>query len=239
MTISAPWEDPRISRGMSTQLRLRRERLDAGEKALGWKIAFGAPASMERLQITAPLVGFLMQRGLLASGVTLPVSGWTQPVVEPEIAVYLGKDVAAGADRETARAAISGVGPAIEVLDVDRPSTADTVEDTLAHAIFQRHVVLGSKDASRAGCNLQGLMGHIWKNDVEVAPRAQPDATSEDLVALVRHVADTLAASGEKLAAGHVIITGSIVPPISMQAGDRMVFQLDPIDTISVQLAAG
>ena len=87
-------------------------------------------------------------------------------MVEPEIAVYLGKDVAAGADRETARAAISGVGPAIEILDVDHTSTADTVEDTLARDIFQRHVVLGSKDASRAGCNLQGLMGHIWKNGV-------------------------------------------------------------------------
>jgi hypothetical protein len=36
-----------------------------------------------------------------------------------------------------------------------------------------------------------------------------------------------------------VIITGSIVPPMPMQAGDRMAFQLDPIDTISVQLASG
>jgi 2-keto-4-pentenoate hydratase len=194
MTITAPWEDPRISRGMSTQLRLRRERLDAGEKALGWKVAFGPSASLERLGIARPLVGFLMQRGLLASGTTLPVSRWTQPVVEPEVAVYLGKDVAAGTDRETARAAISGVGPAIEILDVDHASTADTVEDTLARDIFQRHVVLGSKDASRAGCDLRGLMGHIWKNGVEVAPRAQPEATSEDLVDLVRHVANTVTA---------------------------------------------
>jgi 2-keto-4-pentenoate hydratase len=81
-------------------------------------------------------------------------------------------------------------------------------------------------------------MGHIWKNDVEVAPRAQPAATSENLVDIVRHVANTLAASAEKSAAGHVIITGSIVAPLPMQAGDRMVFQLDPIDTISVQLAS-
>ena len=80
-------------------------------------------------------------------------------------------------------------------------------------------------------------MGHIWKN--EVAPRSQPAATSEKLVDIVPHIANTLTASGEKLAAGHVIITGSIVPPLPMQAGDRMVFQLDPVDTISVQLASG
>jgi 2-keto-4-pentenoate hydratase len=183
--------------------------------------------------------GFLMHRGPLTSGVTLPVSGWTQPVLEPEIAVYLGEDVAASADGETTRAAISGVGPAIGIVDLDRPPTADTVEDTLARDIFQRHVILGAKDASRAGCNLDGLMGHIWKNDVEVAARSKPAATSENLVDIVRHVANTLAASEEKLAAGHAIITGSIVPPLPTQAGDRMVFQLDPVDTISVQLASG
>src|ERR1700724_2515204 len=60
---SAPWDDPRIKRGMAIQLQRRRERLDAGEKAVGWKVAFGAPAAMERLRITAPLFGFLMQRG--------------------------------------------------------------------------------------------------------------------------------------------------------------------------------
>jgi 2-keto-4-pentenoate hydratase len=96
-------------------------RLDAGKKALGWKVGFGAPASMERLRTTVPLVGFLMHRGLLTSGVTLPVSRWTQTVLEPEIAVYLGENVAAGADGETARAAISGVGPAIGIVDLDRP----------------------------------------------------------------------------------------------------------------------
>jgi hypothetical protein len=64
---------------------------------------------------------------------------------------------------------------------------ADTVENILARDIFRRHVILGAKDASRAGCNLDGLMGHMWKSDVEVAPRAQPAATSEDLVDIVRH----------------------------------------------------
>ena len=45
----------------------------------------------------------------------------------------------------------------IEIVDLDRPPAADTVEDTLARDIFQRHVILGAKDASRAGCNLAGL----------------------------------------------------------------------------------
>ena len=154
---SAPWDDPRIARGMAIQLQRRRERLDAGEKAVGWKVAFGAAAAMERLRITAPLFGFLMQRGVLASGATVSVAGWANPVLEPEIAVHICKDVPAGADREVAAAAIGGVGPAIEILDPDRQPTAETLEETLADDIFQRNIVIGKNDTSRAGCVLSWL----------------------------------------------------------------------------------
>ena len=51
MTMSAPWDDPRVARGMKAQLEQRRERIAAGEKALGWKVGFGAPAAMGKLKI--------------------------------------------------------------------------------------------------------------------------------------------------------------------------------------------
>ena len=47
------WEDPRIVRGMRSQLVLRRVRLDAGDAPLGWKVGFGAPAMLERLKSAA------------------------------------------------------------------------------------------------------------------------------------------------------------------------------------------
>ena len=56
------WEDPRIARGMKLQLAKRRERIAAGEKPLGWKMGFGAPAAMAKLNISAPLIGYLMAR---------------------------------------------------------------------------------------------------------------------------------------------------------------------------------
>lgn len=72
--MTAAWEDPRICRGMTEQLRRRRELLSAGHKPLGWKLAFGGPAAMERLHINAPLVGFLLQSALLPSGSTVSLS---------------------------------------------------------------------------------------------------------------------------------------------------------------------
>ena len=236
MSVSAAWKDPRVARGMKTQLERRRERIAAGEKPLGWKVGFGAPAAMEKLGITAPLVGFLTDRALIASGATLFVTGWTKPAAEPEIAVHLGRDLPGGADRDTAIAAIAGLGPAIEIADLDHPP--DDVERILAGNIYQRNVILAAQDVCRAGCVLDGLVGRVFRNGTEVANTSDPQAMTGELIDIVRHVADLLAAFGERLRAGQIIITGSIVPPLWVEAGEEVVFQLDPIGTISIRFAA-
>ena len=143
------WDDPRVKSGMAVQLERRRALIAAGGKPIGWKIGFGAKPIMERLRISGPLVGFLMQSGHVASGGTISLAGWTNPVAEPEVAVHMGKDLAAGSDRATAAAAIAALGPAIEMADVATPP--DDVEAAVAGNIFQRHVVFGPRDSSRAG----------------------------------------------------------------------------------------
>lgn len=228
-------EDPRIARGMKAQLALRHARLDAGEKPLGWKVGFGAPAAMARLAIKAPLVGFLTDRALIGSGSMVSIANWNKPVAEPEIAVHLGCDLPAGADRAATEAAIAGLGPAIELADVDRPP--DDVESILAGNIYQRNLVLGRCDGARAGGKLDRILARVIRNGTEVARTADPQALTGDLIDIVRHVAEILAACGERLRAGQVIITGSIVPPLWIEAGEEIVFALDPVDTVSLRFA--
>jgi 2-keto-4-pentenoate hydratase len=149
------WEDPRVARGMRAQLAERRKRLDGGDKMLGWKVGFAAPEMLARLAITGPLVGFLTRNARLQSGASLSLAGWSKPVAEPEIALHLGADVPAGADRATAAAAIGGFSPAIELVDVATPP--EDPERILRGNIYQRHVVLAGEAAARAGCASDGL----------------------------------------------------------------------------------
>ncbi len=232
--MSTAHKDPRILRGMKTQLKLRQDRLNAGEKLLGWKVGFGGSEAKARLGIDAPLIGFLTDGTLLRSGAALSLSGWTKPAAEPEIAVYMGKDLPGASERDAARAAIASVGPAIELADVSFPP--EDVEAILAGNIYNRHVILGRPDSSRAGCTLDGLVGRVYRNDKEVATTTDPQAVTGDLVDIVRHVADLLAALGERLRAGEVIITGSIVPPLWVESKEEIRFNLDPIDTVSINL---
>jgi 2-keto-4-pentenoate hydratase len=225
------WDDPRIERGMTEQLARRRARIAAGEAPLGWKVGFGAPAMMEKFRIGAPLVGFLMQRALIPSGGTASLKGWVKPIAEPEIAVRIGQDLPGGGDRAAAAAAIAALGPAIELADADLPF--EDPEAILKGNIFQRHVVLS--EATRAGGSTAGLTARVFRRDTQVAQTSDPEAATGRLVDIVRHVADLLAAFGERLSAGDIVICGSVVPPLLVEADEAALsYTLEPIGSVSI-----
>jgi 2-keto-4-pentenoate hydratase len=235
--MSATLSDPRIANGMRKQFELRRERLAAGAKQIGWKVGMGAPAVQERNKLTAPVVGFLLDSAQLPSAATVSLKGWTKPAAEAEIAAYIGRDVPANADREAVRAAISALGPAIELADVD--SAMDDVEGALAGDIWQRHVILGPPDKSRAGTRLDGLSGRVTRSGKDVPVPADLETNIGEIVGIVRHVADITAALGDGLRAGQFIICGSLTAPMFLDPDEAGIeFALDPIGAISVRFTA-
>jgi 2-keto-4-pentenoate hydratase len=226
--------DGRISRGLATQLAERRRLVDAGGKPLGWKVGFGAPAAMAKLNISAPLTGFLMQENRLESGAACDLAGWVKPVAEPEIAIYLAQAVRPGSDEQAVRAAIGAIGPAIELADL--AFAPEDVEKILAHNIYQRRVILGPADESRAGGRLEGLEGRVLLNGAPLAATTDLEANTGAIVDIVRQVADTLAACEEELHAGQIVIAGSVVPPVFvLPEHQEMSFALAPLGGVSVR----
>ena len=231
----AAWDDPRIASGMKQQLSHRRKLLRSGRKPVGWKLAFGGPAAMQRLRIDEPLVGFLMADAVLPSGSNVSLSGWKKPAAEPEIAVHMAKDLPASADRKTTSEAIAGLGAAIELADVDHPS--EDVEGTLERNVYQRHVVLSGCDSVHAGGSLAGLRGRVIRNGEELADASDFEALTGELIHIVGHVATLLSHFGETLRAGQIIIAGSITPPIWVQPGETIGFHLQPLELISLSFS--
>lgn len=248
-SVSRPADDPRVVRGMTAQLDRLNAALGPGERPLGWKLAFGSPAGMERLGLDAPLVGHLVEAARVPSGAVVAVGRWANALAEPELAVHLGADVSGDADRSVVAGAIAGIGPAIELVDVDPPP--DDVAAVLAGDIYQRALVLGEADPSRAGGSTEGLVGRVRRvaegrsdggaegTSVGAEERVVDDVTAAtgDPVDLVRHVARVLAGFGRRLEAGQVVITGSIVPPRAVHPGDRLSFELSPIGSIDVRFS--
>src|SRR5688500_5686263 len=224
--------DPRIERGMLAQLTQRRQRLEAGESSLGWKLGMGVPAAMQKLGTDAPLVGYLLAGALVDDGGTVSLDGWGNAKLEPEIAVHLAADLAAGASREDAEAAIAGLGVAIELVDLD--ADADDPEAILAADIFQRHVLLGPLVE---GARPDGVSARVLQNGDEAAAAADATEATGDPVDLVRHVADVVGGTGEALRAGEVVICGSVVPALGVAPGDTVQVQLDPLGSLTVSFS--
>ncbi|MBX9844119.1 MAG: hypothetical protein K2Z80_20155 [Xanthobacteraceae bacterium] len=234
--MSAGLDDARISKGMRTQMELRKRRFNEGAHQVGWKVGFGAPAAQKNLKLTAPLVGFILDRAMLSSGSKVSLAAWQKPVAETEIAAYVGRDLAANANRDDVRRAVSAIGPAIELADIDCPM--DDVEAILAGDIFQRHVILGQRDIMRQGARLAGLKGRVTRSGHDVPVPSDLETNIGDILNIVRHVADVAAAIGDKLRAGQFIICGSLTAPLILEKDDSGVdFALEPIGGISVKFA--
>jgi 2-keto-4-pentenoate hydratase len=202
---------------MQAQLAMRRELMSSGARRLGWKAGFGSKTAMERLGTPTPLFGFLLDRTLLDSGSRVSIAGWTRAVFEAEVAVHLGSDVPSGATAHATKAAIAGLGAAIELADPDPAVTR--VEEILASDIFHRHVVLGPV---RPGGSLDGFECHVLRDGKEIAMTSDPTQLTGDMIAVLQALADVLEASGEALRAGDVVITGSVVPPIEVAPAQEL-----------------
>jgi len=136
-------------------------------------------------------------------------------------------------------AAIAALSPAIELADFDvPPATPEDVEAVLKGNIFQRHVLVGPRDETRSGGRTSGLVGRVIRRGAEIARTGDPEENTGALVDTVRHVADLLAAFGERLRAGDIIIGGSVVAPLFIAPDENsMIFALDPIGSVSVRFA--
>jgi 2-keto-4-pentenoate hydratase len=230
------WDAPLVKKGMAAQLAKRRARIAAGEKPIGWKVGLGAPATMQKMGLTAPIVGFLMQRAQIASGGTASLKGYVKPVAEPEICVRMARDLQPGASPDQAAVAVKEIFPAIELADLDPVPSPDNLDAVLEDDIFQRHVILCT--ATRRGLSTSGLTSRVFRRGAETNVTNDPEALTGKLPSIVAHVANTLAAFGEKLGADDIIITGSITPPLIIEPDEtELTHVLEPIGQASVRLS--
>jgi 2-keto-4-pentenoate hydratase len=225
--------DRSIHRGLQRQLENRRRLLDQGGRRLGWKAAFGAPASLEQFGLDGPLVGFMTDRSIVESRAEVDIADWTRAVAEPEIVVYLDDDLPAGADDGQVRSAIGAVGAAIELADIFQPP--DDIESALAVNVFHQSVILGEPDRSRSGADLSGLEAQVRVDGAVIAVTRDVEALTGRIPRVLSHLSGLLAGHGEGIRAGDVVICGSVVPPFGLSSGTTFEFELRPLAPISVR----
>jgi 2-oxo-hept-3-ene-1,7-dioate hydratase len=228
--------DPtRFAAGMELQLqRLAAARAD-GMPRRGWKIGINVPEILEQLSLPHPGLGWLDGHQILPSGSTFEAPPDSQLRVEPEVAIQLSSPVAEGSSAASARSRIAAVHPALELVDYSKPKSGLT--DVVSHSMFHAATILGDPVPV---AELHEL-GSTWPQLSIAGQEAEPprsDLVPSDLGELVAFAADFLAAFGQSLAEGDLLLSGAYLaraPGIS--AGDCAVAEFGKAGAVSVRLA--
>ena len=193
-----------------------------GRRIVGRKAGLTAKAVQAQLGVDRPDFGVLFDDMAVADGGFLDPARCLQPKAEAEIAFVLGRDLRDPATTPAmVAAAVATVHAAIEIVDSRiaewKIAFADTVADNGSSAFF----VLAGPGCPLAGLDLEGAAMALEINRSVASTGIGAAALGNPLNAAA-WLAQTLAARGEPLSAGDILLTGALGPMVALAPGDHV-----------------
>lgn len=202
-----------------------RRKVTGGDPIIGWKIGLTSKAMQAALSIDIPDSGVLLQSMVFDNGGAVPAQRFIQPRIEAEIA-FVMKAAVDPADCSPAAilAATAYVAPALEILDT-RVVRADpvtgklrTVCDTISDNAANGGIVMGEPVHDLAAFDLR-FVGAIVSRDGEVEETGLGAGVLGDPLVSMQWLVQRLAAVGDRIEAGQVVLSGSFIRPVEAPPG--------------------
>ena len=202
---------------------------------VGYKIGCTSQVMQDYIGIPHPCGGSVFQKGVHESGAKLAAADYVRVGVECEIAVRLKRDLAAGEAPFTAEwvgEAVEAYHPAIEIVD-DRYVKWESMgaPTLIADDFFAAGCVLGEAVPRSSVPDLKAVKGRAIVNGEEVSHGTGADVLGHPHNALA-WLANHLVDEGKGLHAGQVVLTGSLVKTVWLEAGDSVKMELDGLGTV-------
>ncbi|MDD7964937.1 2-keto-4-pentenoate hydratase [Actinomycetospora lemnae] len=218
-----------LETGYAVQRVLREQ---AGPR-VGWKLGVTSRAKQAQVGVSDPVCGFLPGSAALDLGAPLRTGELIQPRAEPEIVFVLGRDLAG--EHVTAAdvlSATSGLAVGIEILDSRFRDYRFTMADVVADNTSAARFVVGTP-VPPAGIDVR-LVGVLLEKNGELVATASGAASLGHPAAAVAWLVRRLAASGEGLAAGEVVLSGGLTAATPVVAGDVVTVTIDRLGTVEL-----
>jgi 2-keto-4-pentenoate hydratase len=200
----------------------------------GAKIATTTKVMQELMGITHPCGGALFARTIHTSPARVRMADFVNLRIESEIALKLGADLPASGSswtRETVAPAVESAMPAFELIeDRNADYTATEASSLIVENCWNGGVVLGKPRAVQVG-DLVGIGGQLT-----IGGKAVGEGKAEDPCATLAWVANHLRERGRGLKAGMVVITGSLIPTVSIERGDRALFTVTGLGEVEMEV---
>ena len=201
----------------------------------GAKIATTTKVMQQLMGIDHPCGGAIFAKTIHRSPAKLRAADFVNLRLESEIALQLGADlpaVRAPWTSATVAPAVAGAMPAFELIE-DRHADYKTTEATslIVENCWNGGVVVGALKPVPVA-DLVGIAGRLTVDGKTVG-----DGRAEDPCATLAWLANHLAERGRDLKAGMVVITGSVIPTVSIAGGEPAEFTVESLGKVVLDVA--
>jgi 2-keto-4-pentenoate hydratase len=204
------------------QAHVTSARLDLGERRVGWKLGYTSAVMREQMGIDAPNFGPLTDAMFIDDGGDV-AGRFTQPRVEPEVALRFDRELTVGADVDDVLSAVGSAHAALEIVDSVWHDYRFTIEDNTADGSSAAGVVLGPELPVDRIAEVEVV---LLANGVEVGRGRGRDASGHPANGVVWLV-EQLSALGERLVPGDVVITGGLTAATPLPVGAEVSARFD------------
>ncbi|WP_342239207.1 2-keto-4-pentenoate hydratase [Inquilinus sp. OTU3971] len=203
---------------------------------IGWKIGCTTTVMQRFLGIPEPCEGGIFRANVQDSPGWFPAAAHHRIGVECEIAVRIGRDLPPGEHgRDALEAAVDAVLPAVEVVDDRYADFAVLGAPTLlADDFFQAGCVLGAPVTDWRGLDLAALSGRMLVDGAEAGRGHGRDVLGHPLAALA-WLSATLARRGRGLAAGEIVLLGSLVQTQWLSPGAHVAIEIEALGRVEMK----
>jgi 2-keto-4-pentenoate hydratase len=238
----APFEDvshrvPGFTDQDAYRLRaeLVRRRCVAGDALAGYKVAGSSRAIRTDEHVEGPIVGCVMRSRVWTEAEPIHFAA-PKIAIEAEIGVLLKRDLCGpGVTLLDAAAAVDCVFPAFEILSMQggkRPSH----QARILASNFRGGFVFGGPPTSINGIDLR-LEGMALSINGELRGSATGVEVLGHPLAALPLIANTLASSGGALAAGMIVMTGSMLANMPVKPGDEIEAAFSRLGRIAIHFS--
>ncbi|MEV1295728.1 fumarylacetoacetate hydrolase family protein [Pseudonocardia sp. NPDC049635] len=213
--------DVSVDTGYAVQSVLTRTQLETGRTIAGRKIGLTSPAVQAQLGVDQPDFGVLFDDMACPQDTPIDIGRLLQPRIEAEIAFVLGRDLDVDdIDDAAARAAVTQVIPALEIVDSRIAGWDITIVDTVADNASSGLYVLGGDGVPLGDTDLRTVEMTLTGGDGAVVSSGNGGACLGDPITALVWLARTSREYGAPLRAGEVVLSGALGPMTPVSPGD-------------------
>lgn len=213
-----------------------RVHVEKGRRIVGIKVGLTSKAVQQQLGVDQPDFGILLDDMEYLNGDQVPMARLLQPKVEAEVAFVVGRDVEGGAPTYSEfLACLSHALPAIEIVDSAIADWKITLVDTVADNASSGLYVLGDQPVDIGALSLGAIGMDMKKNGQTISVGTGAACLGHPLRAAF-WLARTMAARGQGLKRGQVILSGALGPMQPVAAGDLVHASIGALGEVSCKM---